>query len=895
MREFFAGGRTCVRAMILCASGFLAAACHDVVNSGGSAAFTVGGNVAGLVQGASVELANSDGDSVTVGANGVFAFAVSVPVGATYGVTVFEQPSGESCTVGNGSGTVMGAGIVNVSVVCTPEVYGVGGSVSGLLPGRSLVLQDNGGSNSTVSADGAFSFSAGVPSGSNYAVTVRSQPDGQSCAIINGSGTIAAGDVLDVSVVCSDDTYNVGVAVTGVNAAGLTLEDNGGDPLSVSRNGSFNFDTPIASGSTYAVTVSGQPLGEVCTVTQGAGIVTDANVAGIAVACVPNLYSVAGSLSGLYAGRSLVVQDDGGNSTTLAADGAFSFTAPVASGSNYAVTVATQPVGQTCSISGGSGTVAGANVAGVAISCSDNTYNVGFTVSGLIDSGLILQDNGADNLAVSSNGTFNFPTPQPTGSNYSVTILTQPANETCAVTNATGTVVGTNITDILVTCTGEWTWVGGSNTSGAAGLYGIEGTASTGNMPGARYEAATFADASGQFWLFGGYGFDSAGSSGDLNDLWSYDPGSGAWTWVSGSNLNSQQGSYAAPGPLVPGARAQASAWTDASGDFWLFGGFGYDSGGARSPLNDLWKFNRGTGSWTWVSGADTVLAFGSYGTPGVAAAGNVPGARTAAVSWIDSGGNLWLFGGQGNTATNSGFLNDLWEFSPRAGNWTWVSGTSARNQAGSYGTQGTPAAGNAPCDPPAHCPGGRSGASSWVDSLGNLWLFGGYGYDYAGNPGYLNDLWEFNPIAGTWTWVSGSNTSDGNSSYGSVGIPSASNVPGARDVATSWVDASGNFWLFGGFGLDSTNAFLNAGNLGDLWEFSPATGLWTWIAGPSTVGYQGSYGSQGTPAFSNAPSGRQAAAPWVDVAGDLWLLGGYGADSSGNLLYYNDLWKYTP
>ena len=195
MKEFCPIGRAAARAIFVCALGFLAAACHDVVNSGGSAAFTVGGNVAGLVQGASVELANTDGDSVSVAANGVFAFGVSLPVGATYDVTVFEQPQGESCAIGNGSGTVMGAGIVNISVVCTPEVYGVGGSVSGLLPGRSLVLQDNGGSNTTVSADGAFSFSAGVPSGSNYAVTVRSQPDGQSCAITNGSGTIAAGDV----------------------------------------------------------------------------------------------------------------------------------------------------------------------------------------------------------------------------------------------------------------------------------------------------------------------------------------------------------------------------------------------------------------------------------------------------------------------------------------------------------------------------------------------------------------------------------------------------------------------------------------------------------------------------------------------------------------------------
>lgn len=404
-RDLIHAARACGRALIWCAAAIFAAACHDT-SGGGPVVFGIGGSVTGLVKGAAVELGNSDGDRVTVTANGSFGFDVPHAVGTTYAVTVLEQPAGESCTVGHGSGTIMGANIVDVSVLCTPRLYGVGGSVSGLLAGRSLVLQDNGGSSTTVSSDGTFSFSAGVPSGSNYAVTIRGQPAGQSCAVDRGSGTIAAADVLNVAVVCSDDSYNVGVTVSGVNAGGLTLLNDGADPLSISRNGNFNFDTPLAGGSAYAVTVSTQPIGESCTVTQAAGTVIAANVSGIMVVCTPNLYSVAGTLSGLYSGRSLVVQDDGGDSTTLGANGGFSFLKRVASGSNYAVTVSSQPVGQTCSIANGSGTVSGANVGNVAIRCSDNTYNVGFTVSGLIQSGLILQNNGTDNLSVSSNGAF---------------------------------------------------------------------------------------------------------------------------------------------------------------------------------------------------------------------------------------------------------------------------------------------------------------------------------------------------------------------------------------------------------------------------------------------------------------------------------------------------------
>lgn len=88
---------------------------------------------------------------------------------------------------------------------------------------------------------------------------------------------------------------------------------------------------------------------------------------------------------------------------------------------------------------------------------------------------------------------------------------------------------------------------------------------------------------------------------------------------------------------------------------------------------------------WTWMSGSNTANAPGVYGTLGVAAASNVPGARGDAVSVTDSSGNLWLFGGDSG---NSSF-NDLWKFSPATNEWTWVSGSDTANAVGVYGTQG--------------------------------------------------------------------------------------------------------------------------------------------------------------------------------------------------------------
>ena len=71
-----------------------------------------------------------------------------------------------------------------------------------------------------------------------------------------------------------------------------------------------------------------------------------------------------------------------------------------------------------------------------------------------------------------------------------------------------------------------------------------------------------------------------------------------------------------------------------------------------KGYLNDLWKYSNN--QWTWVSGNNSVNAAGVYGTQGVASASNYPGARYGAVSWIDSSGSLWLFGGYGYDASGS-------------------------------------------------------------------------------------------------------------------------------------------------------------------------------------------------------------------------------------------------
>jgi N-acetylneuraminic acid mutarotase len=361
------------------------------------------------------------------------------------------------------------------------------------------------------------------------------------------------------------------------------------------------------------------------------------------------------------------------------------------------------------------------------------------------------------------------------------------------------------------------------------------------------------------------------------------------WTWVAGSKTVNQAGVYGTQGTgsssNVPGAREHAVTWIDSSGKLWLFGGYAYDSTGYIGQLNDLWKYDPTAGEWTWVAGSSSFGQAGIYGTQGTGSPSNIPGARRGSVSWLDSNGKLWLFGGLGYAEAGVlGSLNDLWKYDPITLEWTWVAGSNAGDQIGSYGTQGTA--------DPANIPGGRSGAVSWIDADGMLWLFGGYGYDSAGAKGWLNDLWQYDPATLEWTWVAGSNTKNQSGTYGTKGTADPANIPGGRYTAVRWLDSTGKLWLFGGVGYDSAG---NKGWLNDLWKYDPTANSWTWISGRNSRGQAGIYGTQGTASSSNVPGGRHFAVSWIDAQGKLWLFGGYGLDSEGKGGWLNDLWQETP
>ena len=373
--------------MVVACAAALVSACGGGGGGGGSgggggttppATYTVGGSVSGL-KGSGLVLQDNGSNNLSVAADATtFTFSTSLAGGAAYSIKVLTQPTNPSqvCSVSEGSGSVASANVTSVSIACTSDVYTVGGTISGLTSG-GLVLQDNGGNNLTVAANAkSFTFSTPVASGGTYAVTVLTQPasPSETCTVTGGTGSVMAANISSVSISCKTKAFTVGGTIIGLTSAGLVLQDNGGDNLTVSANAtSFVFSSPVAGGTAYAVSVLTQPQSppETCTVAMGSGTVGGSNVATVTISCKPSTFTVGGSITGLTS-SGLVLQDNGGSNLTVAANAStFAFTPAVMPGTAYNVTVATQPgsPAQNCAVTSGSGTVGTANVMSVAITC----------------------------------------------------------------------------------------------------------------------------------------------------------------------------------------------------------------------------------------------------------------------------------------------------------------------------------------------------------------------------------------------------------------------------------------------------------------------------------------------------------------------------------------------
>ena len=366
-------------------------------------------------------------------------------------------------------------------------------------------------------------------------------------------------------------------------------------------------------------------------------------------------------------------------------------------------------------------------------------------------------------------------------------------------------------------------------------------------VPSGRSGIVGWTDSSGNYYLFGGN--DGAGYK---QDLWMLiGSGSGSWVELKPSTITQPW----------PTGRSSSVAWTDSSGNKYLFGGNG------GSIKQDLWKLTVSGNTATWINLTPTTIT-----QPW-------PSARYSGVAWTDSSDNKYLFGG---VDSNNTLYNDLWKLTVSGNTATWV------NLIPETITQPWPTA--------------RKEGVAWTDKDGNKYLFGGF------DGSYKTDLWKLTVSGNTATWVlftirspwplprkegvawadkdgnnylfggsfvSGFNTQElwkltvsGNTATWFNLTPADTSTvpwPSAIKNSVTWTDKDGNSYLFGG--NDNINNFF----FNNLWKISVSDTSPTWTKiNPAKPGLR--YGSVG----------------WTDNSGNKYLFGGGSIRNT----FYQDLWK---
>ena len=264
-------------------------------------------------------------------------------------------------------------------------IHTIGGSISGL-NSSGLILTDNGGDSLMVPSGAmSFTFTQSLAAGASYDVAIATQPSGETCSVASGAGMVT-GNVTTVRVTCvTGASYTVGGTVSGLTAAGLVLQLNGANDLSVASGAStFTFPIALRSGTAYTVTEEEPPSGATCTVASGTGSIL-ANVTNVSVTCsaVVTAYTISGSIAGLTA-SGLHLQFYAAGQSLEVASGATTYTySEVPSGTRVALSILTQPDWQTCtpSSSNYSGVISsnliGEDLACAAASATVQTVNAG--------------------------------------------------------------------------------------------------------------------------------------------------------------------------------------------------------------------------------------------------------------------------------------------------------------------------------------------------------------------------------------------------------------------------------------------------------------------------------------------------------------------------------------
>lgn len=247
----------------------------------------------------------------------------------------------------------------------------------------------------------------------------------------------------------NDVTIDISTASTDVTLSSNSVTLNAGNGYSSTVTVTANDDMVANGDRTFSITTD-------AAVSADAGFqgINPVDINGMVLDNDSASYDLNIDVTGLAA-TNTVSFSNGMDTLTVNSNGINTLSTLV-DGTPYAVSITTQPdtPNQTCAVTSNNanGNINASDVT-VSVVCTTNTYSIGGSVSGLsAGNSVTLQNNASDDLLINANGGFVFPTALADGSAYTVSILSQPASQSCTLTDNTGTLNGSAVNHVIVTC-----------------------------------------------------------------------------------------------------------------------------------------------------------------------------------------------------------------------------------------------------------------------------------------------------------------------------------------------------------------------------------------------------------------------------------------------------------
>lgn len=325
--------------------------------------------VSGLTSlGGTLSIGDDKSNSFEADSDGEIGPFLNYEQGDPYNLKVVSASDSVTCIFGKASGDIIYGELPAPTLTCEQPKLAMSGITKGLSGSVTISLGPN--QDFIINENGEFSFATELERNSTFDLTVKTQPNGQTCYINNVSGSTTAKGPEQIDITCTSNagnTYTLGGEVTGL-AGTLVLSNSGIESKMVTTNGSYTFASTINEGAAYSVSITSAPADQTCTIVNNSGTVI-ANISSINIECMSPIYSLGGKVTGLASGQSVSLNGTGNSTLTVSANETFAFPSKLAKAATYAVAIDTNPTSGTCTVMNEGG-VLNADVDTVEVVCT---------------------------------------------------------------------------------------------------------------------------------------------------------------------------------------------------------------------------------------------------------------------------------------------------------------------------------------------------------------------------------------------------------------------------------------------------------------------------------------------------------------------------------------------